>query len=90
MLKPDISENRKMSEIRYLKNANYHPGIPVYLSIVRDVNCTPTIRQGLLESLAWFSLSEQKGAIVEVCKELMQDMKQDTRTDKKLKELIID
>ncbi|MEJ8781060.1 MULTISPECIES: hypothetical protein [Butyricimonas] len=79
MLKPDISENRKMSEIRYLKNANYHPGIPVYLSIVRDVNASPTIRQGLLESLAWFSLSEQKGAIVEVCKELMQDMKQDTR-----------
>ena len=34
MLNPEVSEKEKLMEIRYLKNANYHPGIPVYLSLV--------------------------------------------------------
>lgn len=37
MLNPEVSEKEKLMEIRYLKNANYHPGIPVYLSLVKDV-----------------------------------------------------
>ena len=78
MLNPEVSEKEKLMEIRYLKNANYHPGIPVYLSLVKDVDTSPVIRKALLESLAWFTLSDQKADIIEACKEILQGTDKNT------------
>ena len=78
MLKPEISDKEKLMEIRYLKNANYHPGIPVYLSLVKDVDASPVIRKALLESLAWFTLSDQKANIVRACEEILQGTDKNT------------
>lgn len=78
MLKPEVSDKEKLMEIRYLKNANYHPGIAVYLSLVKDVDASPVIRKALLESLAWFTLSDQKANIVRACEEILQGTDKNT------------
>ena len=41
-------------------------------SLVKDVDTSPVIRKALLESLAWFTLSDQKADIIEACKEILQ------------------
>lgn len=72
LLKPEVSDKEKLMEIRYLKNANYHPGVPVYLAMIEDKNVSPVLRKALLESLAWFTLSEQRTAIVRTCENILQ------------------
>ena len=59
--------------IRYLKNLNYHPGVPVYLELVKDTSASPALRKSLIESLAWFNLSEYKKDIITTCEGLLQD-----------------
>lgn len=78
IMNPEVSKNRSLMEIRYLKNANYHPGVPVYLSVIQDKNASPEFRQALLESLAWFTLSDKKDEIIKTCKEIMQGTEKDT------------
>ena len=66
-------EKDKIFYIRYLKNLNYHPGVPVYLELVKDTSASPALRKSLIESLAWFNLSEYKKDIITTCEGLLQD-----------------
>lgn len=69
---PEGKEKEKLMNIRYLKNANYHPGIDLFVELLQDPAASLTLRKALAESLAWFTLSEQKGKIITACRELMQ------------------
>ena len=73
MPNPAESEKEKLFYIRYLKNLNYHPGVPIYLSMLRDSSVSLALRRALVESLAWFRLSVYREEIVAVCKELLQE-----------------
>lgn len=70
---PEKPEKDKTFYIRYLKNLNYHPGVPVYLELVKDTSASPALRKSLIESLAWFNLSEYKKDIITTCEGLLQD-----------------
>ena len=70
---PEKPEKDKIFYIRYLKNLNYHPGVPVYLELVKDTSASPALRKSLIESLAWFNLSEYKKDIITTCEGLLQD-----------------
>ena len=47
---PEKPEKDKIFYIRYLKNLNYHPGVPVYLELVKDTSASPALRKSLIES----------------------------------------
>ena len=38
---PEKPGKDKIFYIRYLKNLNYHPGVPVYLELVKDTSPLP-------------------------------------------------
>ncbi len=74
-----IPDRNKIFEIRYLKNANYHPGLPFFLKTLKNPEASIDIRLALMESLAWFRLSEHKDSIVKVCTEILNGKDEDPR-----------
>ncbi len=66
-------ESNRLFYISVLKNINYHPGISLYVSLLKDSSENIKIRTAMLDALSWFSLSYNKGLIIDACKDLIKD-----------------
>lgn len=77
----DIAENplltpaKRIQSIRTFRNYNMHSFVPKLLTVALDTRDESDVRQHILEALGWFSMSNQKQAIITACLEIIANDK---------------
>lgn len=66
-----LREKSRISDIAFLRNMNYHPGVDSFLAILKDSSEPVAVRRAIAASLGWFTLSVHRDKIVETCRQLM-------------------
>ena len=60
----------RLGDVRMLRNYAYHKHVKEYLVVLQDSSEDISLRIALAEALGWFTLSNERESIVNVCKEL--------------------
>jgi len=63
----------RLSATSMLRNNPYHIKVNEYLKVLKDSSEDISLRVALAEALGWFTLSHEREAIVEACKEIAAD-----------------
>lgn len=71
------SSTDRIQAIRMLRNNTYHHYVPELLKLAEDNTEPAAIRRNILEALGWFSNSYNKPLIIEACKRIRQNEKND-------------
>jgi len=69
---PQSTEKDIYFEIRGLRNSNYHQGVDEFLNFI-TISKNQKLREMMLESLGWFTLSSEKQKIVNFCTKLYEN-----------------
>ncbi|MDD4656499.1 MAG: hypothetical protein PHR40_04110 [Bacteroidales bacterium] len=63
----------RVGAVRMLRNNAYHNSVNEYLTVLKDRSEDISLRVALAEALGWFTISHEREAIVEACKEIAAD-----------------
>lgn len=66
----NLSPAKRISEIRMIRNYNYHYNTDTYLKILSDPQEDVRVRIALAEALGWFTHSYKKTDLIRTCKQL--------------------
>lgn len=70
-----LSDKKRMQSIASLKNVPYHQNVDMVIAVMNDKSESDFLRQGVAESLAWFTLSVKREQIADACKKLIDSGK---------------
>ncbi|WP_321518819.1 HEAT repeat domain-containing protein [uncultured Bacteroides sp.] len=71
IMNPNADIQKRISEIRLIRNNNYHFMLDDYLKLLSDDKENVTVKVALAEALGWFNYSYRKGEIIETCNKLI-------------------
>lgn len=71
IMNPNSDIQKRISEIRLIRNNNYHFMLDDYLKLLSDDKENVTVKVALAEALGWFNYSCRKGEIIETCNKLI-------------------
>ncbi len=71
IMNPNADIQKRISEIRLIRNNNYHFLLDDYLKLLSDDKENITVKVTLAEALGWFNYSCRKGEIIETCNKLI-------------------
>lgn len=70
---PSLPVDKRISDIRTIRNYNYHYNTGEYLRIMKNDKDDIKVRVALAEALGWFTNSYKKDEIVKSCRSLLQE-----------------
>lgn len=69
---PEIDAKRKKSNIRILRNFNYHPAVDSLCLFIKETE-NEELQIVMLETLGWFNISHKKDIIIATCNNILHD-----------------
>ena len=69
-----LTEERRIDNIRFIRNYNLHEHTEAFCTIAADNTESEKIRLVMIEALGWFVHSIRKDQILETCRQIVEDV----------------
>ena len=69
-----LTEERRIDNIRFIRNYNLHEHTEAFCTIAKDNTESEKIRLVMIEALGWFVHSIRKDQILETCRQIVEDV----------------
>lgn len=67
-----LSDDKRISSIRFVRNNPYHPYLDLYLGIIEDSANSDAVRVTMAEALGWFNHSVRRQEIIDFCNHMLK------------------
>lgn len=67
-----LSDDKRISSIRFVRNNPYHPYLDLYLGIIEDSANSDAVRVTMAEALGWFNHSVRRQEIIDFCNRMLK------------------